>query len=77
MGEFPMGYMYFPHRFSPLCSGVKSTKKCTHIRQLHEMVKNRSDVVDIDAELIGKIRGIRIRGRNGPIRAKKGPNEAS
>ena len=76
VGEFPMGYMYFPHRFSPLCSGVESTKKCKNIRKLHEMVKHLSDLPDIDAELNGKIRGVRIRGRNGLIRAKMGQIEA-
>ena len=41
-----------------------------------ELAENRSVLADIDAELMKMIRGVRIRGRIGPIPAKMGLIEA-
>ena len=40
------------------------------------MAENRSDLAETGPELMKTARGVRIRGRIGPIPAKKGPNGA-
>ena len=71
MAESPMECVYCQDRFPPPLRGVQKCEKRANEREWLETLEHRSGLVDTDAELNGKIRGIRIRGQNGPIPAKK------
>ena len=60
MGQFRLGLLISDTDFTPPHAGTKIHEKHKNYGKWPEMVENRSDLVDIDAELIGKIRGIRI-----------------
>jgi len=76
LSESPMGLWTSYADLSLHQRGIKVKKSAKIYRNVQEMIPHRSDLADIDAELVGKIQGIRLRCRSGQIPAKTGLNEA-